>query len=361
MKKLMFLTVLVALMCSCNSNKFKVSGVVEGAGDTTTLFLETSVNGNWLFVDSVMTQDGKFTFSKEAPEYPNIYRLEYRDKSIYFPIDSVDNIEIKTSIQKFDEDYTLSGSDNAVKIMNIDKKSAAFAKAGDTSSEDFLKWKDQLSRDLVKDPSGIVAFYLINKYIGNTPLFNPLDKKDFKIIGAVTNACANFRPNDPRTGYMVDNFKMGLSQRRNEEAPRDTLVATEASIIDIQLQDKKGDMRSLQEVSSHGNVVLLNFTMQSQSFSPSLNRLLNEMYTKYKAKGLEIFQVSLDNNEAQWMQSVASLPWIVMRDPNGENSTFAGAYNVTSIPAVFIIGRNGEIVERVANIEQLESSITKYI
>ena len=213
----------------------------------------------------------------------------------------------------------------------------------------------------MKDPAGIVSFYLINKFIGDKPLFDPLDKKDFKIIGAVTNAFANFRPNDPRTGYMVDNFKLGLSQRRSENAPRDTLVATEASLIDIKLQDKKGKMQSLQEVASHGNVVVLNFTMQSQSFSPSLNRLLNEMYTKYKSRGFEIFQVSLDDNEAQWMQAVASLPWIVMRDPNGEYSTFAGAYNITSIPAVFIIGRNGEIVERVANIEQLETSLTKYM
>ena len=79
MKKLMFLAVaLMALMCSCNSNKFKVSGTVNGAGDTTTLFLETSVNGNWLFVDSVITKGGEFSFSEEAPEYPNIYRLGYR-------------------------------------------------------------------------------------------------------------------------------------------------------------------------------------------------------------------------------------------------------------------------------------------
>ena len=358
----MFLAIAVmALMCSCNGNKFKVSGTVEGAGDTTTLFLETSVNGNWLFVDSVVTKGGEFTFSEEAPEYPNIYRLGYRDKSIYFPIDSIDNIEIKTTLAKFDEDFTLSGSDNAVKMMNIDRQAAAFAKKGDTSSDAFKKWKDELSRNLVKDPAGIVSFYLINKFIGDKPLFDPLDKKDFKIIGAVTNAFANFRPNDPRTGYMVDNFKLGLSQRRSENAPRDTLVATEASLIDIKLQDKKGKMQSLQEVASHGNVVVLNFTMQSQSFSPSLNRLLNEMYTKYKSRGFEIFQVSLDDNEAQWMQAVASLPWIVMRDPNGEYSTYAGAYNITSIPAVFIIGRNGEIVERVANIEQLETSLTKYM
>lgn len=361
MKKFLFLAVLVALMCSCNGNKFKVSGTVEGAGDTTTLYLETTINGNWLFVDSVKTSGDKFAFSEDAAEFPNIYRLGYRDKCIYFPVDSIDNIEIKTTLAKFDEDYTLSGSDNAVKLMNIDKQAAKFSKAGDTSSEAYKKWKDQLTRDLVKDPASIVSFYLINKYIGNQPLFDPVDNKDFKIIGAVTNAFANFRPNDPRTTYMVDNFKQGLSQRRSLSANRDTIVATQALLIDIKLQDKKGKMQSLQEVSSHGNVVVLNFTMQDQSFSPSLNKLLNEMYTKYKSKGLEIFQVCLDGNEAQWMQAVSSLPWIVMRDPDGEYSRNAGAYNVTSIPIIFIIGRNGEIVERVENIEQLEGSLQKYI
>ena len=213
MKKLMLLAVLVALMCSCNGNKFKVSGTVEGAGDTTTLYLETTINGNWLFVDSVKTSAGKFAFTEDAAEYPNIYRLGYRDKNIYFPIDSIDNIEIKTSLAKFDEDYTLSGSDNAVKVMNIDKQAAKFSKAGDTSSDAYKKWKEQLSRDLVKDPASIVSFYLINKYIGNQPLFDPIDNRDFKIIGAVTNAFANFRPNDPRTGYMVESFKKALSHR----------------------------------------------------------------------------------------------------------------------------------------------------
>ncbi|MBQ2163581.1 MAG: TlpA disulfide reductase family protein [Bacteroidales bacterium] len=363
MKKLMFLAVAaVALMCSCNSNKFKVSGTVEGAGDTTTLFLETNINGNWLFVDSVVTSGDKFAFTEDAAEYPNIYRLGCRGKdAIYFPIDSVDNIEIKTSIAKFAEDYTLSGSDNAVKMMNIDKQAAKFSKAGDTSSAAYVKWKDELSRDLVKDPAGIVAFYLINKYIGDKPLFDPLDKKDFKIIGAVTNAFANFRPNDPRTSYMVDNFKVGLSQRRSESAPRDTLVATEASLIDIKLMDQHGKMQSLQEVSSHGKVVVLNFTMMNQSFSPALNKLLNSVYTKHKASGLEIFQVCLDSDEAEWMQSVASLPWIAMRDPNGEYSQYASAYNITQLPTVFIIGRNGEIVERVGNVEQLETAVAKHL
>ncbi|MBR2146388.1 MAG: AhpC/TSA family protein [Muribaculaceae bacterium] len=362
MKNLMLIAAaIMVLMCSCNSNKFKVSGTVEGAGDTTTLFLEASVNGNWMFVDSVLTSGDDFSLSEDAPEFPNIYRLTYRDKSIYFPVDSIDKIVIKTSIKKFDEDYTLSGSDNAVKMMKIDKQAMKFARQGDTSSDAFVKWKDQLSRDLVKDPAGILSFYLINKYIGDKPLFDPLDKKDFKIIGAVTNAFANFRPSDPRTGYMVENFKQGLNKRRSENAPRDTIVATQASLIDIKLQDAKGKMRSLQEVASHGNVVVVNFTIFNESFSPALNKQINDIYKKYHDKGLEVFQVCLDDNEAQWLQSAINLPWIVMRDPQGEQSRVAGAYNVTVIPAAFIVGRNGEIVERVANIEQLEASVAKYM
>ena len=43
---------MMTLMCACNdSNKFKVSGTVDGAGDTTVLYLETSYNGMWHLVD----------------------------------------------------------------------------------------------------------------------------------------------------------------------------------------------------------------------------------------------------------------------------------------------------------------------
>ena len=246
-------------------------------------------------------------------------------------------------------------------MMKFDKELAKFYAKGDFSSKAYKDWKHAKSVELVENLQSVVSYYMVNKYIGDRPFFDPEDPTDFKVIGAVTNAFANFRPNDPRTGYMVDNFKQGLSMRRSESSAGDTIVATTASLIDIKLQDKKGKMQSLQEVASHGNVVVLNFTMQSQSFSPSLNKLLNDMYNKYKGRGFEVFQVCLDDNEAQWMQAVVSLPWIVLRDPDGEYSRNAGAYNITTIPTVFIIGRNGEIVERVENIEQLEGSLQKYI
>lgn len=363
MKKVLFLSVaLMALLCSCSDgNKFKVSGTVDGAGDTTVLYLETSYNGVWHLVDSVVTDNGKFAFKEDAIDFPNVYRLTHGAESIYFPIDSIDELDIKTDIKHFADDYTISGSDNAVKMMTFDKELNKFVRTNDFSSEAFKKWKHETSRKLVADLKSIVSYYIVNKYIGDKPLYDPEDNGDFKIIGAVTNAFSSYRPNDPRTHYLVETYKDKLRIRRasNNNMSHDTIVAAQTGVLDFKLMDKAGKMRSFQEECSHGKVVILNFTMQSESFSPALNKLLNDIYSKYRSKGLEIYQVSFDDNEASWLQAVARLPWIVTRDSNG--AVTAMQYNVTEIPMVYIISRSGDIVGRVENIDLLEDTLKKYL
>ena len=361
MKKNLFLIVaLIALMCSCNSNKFKVSGVVEGAGDTTTLYLETSANGIWYLVDSVVTSNDKFSLSGDAIEYPNIYRLVHGEDAIYFPIDSIDQIEINTTLKGFANDYTLSGSDNAVRLMKYDKQLSKFAKAGDTSSEAFKKWKTDLSREMIKDGSNIVSYYMINKFVGDQPLFDPEDKQDFKIIGAITTAFSNFKPNDPRTNYLVETFKEKLRIRKlSSNAHRDTIVASTTGVLDFKLIDSKGKTQSLKDVCSQGKVVVLNFTMTDMEVTPGLNTKFNEVYQKYKASGLEIYQVCYDSDEATWRQAITKLPWIVTRDPDGAKT--AMMYNVEQIPMTYIINRHGEIVQRVEINEIADNKLGEII
>lgn len=363
MKRFLFIAVaLLTLVCSCSEgDKFKVSGIVEGGGDTTVLYLETSYNGLWHLVDSVVTDDGKFSFKEDAIEYPNVYRLVYGVDAIYFPIDSIDQLEIKTDIKHFAENYTVSGSKNAETMMKFDKELAKFVKSGDFSSDAFKQWKQETSRQLVSDSKSIVSYYIVNKYIGNKPLYDPEDNSDFKIIGAVTNAFSTYRPNDPRTHYLVETYKDKLKMRRaaNGNIARDTIEASQTGVLDFKLMDKTGKMQSFKDVCSQGKVVILNFTMQSETFSPSLNKLLNDVYGKYKSKGLEIYQVSFDDDEASWMQAVARLPWIVTRDSNG--ALTAMQYNVTEIPMIYIISRSGDIVGRVENIDLLDDTLKKYL
>ncbi|MBR7012862.1 MAG: AhpC/TSA family protein [Muribaculaceae bacterium] len=360
MKKILLMMAAVVMLTACNGNKFSVEGTIEGANDSTTLILEQSSNGEWFIIDSIAVgKDGKYSVSAPAPEVPSIYQLRLGGQGICFPIDSLDHLTINAKLPNFATDYTVSGSDHAVQIMKLDKEALQFANGKGTDAE-LKAWKDKLSRQIVADPSGIVAYYSINKYINGKPLFDPLDDNDLRIIGAVANAFNSFRPDDPRTDYLVNVLLDGQRRRRSMSAPTDTLYADVASIIDIKLQDYHGKDYSLSKVAAENRVVLLDFTAYTAEFSPQINKLLNDIYQSYHSRGLEIYQVSLDQDNVAWRQSAENLPWITVFDPMSVNSKNVGTYNVTSIPTTFII-KGGDIVERIEDATNLKAAVAKYM
>ena len=357
MKKYFMMMVAIIALTACNGNKFHIDGNIEGASDTT-LVLEQSSNGEWYIIDSVKVDGkGNFSVSSEAPEVPSIYQLRLGDQSICFPIDSLDKLKIVSKLPNFSSDYTITGSEHAEQVMKIDKEAMRFAGGKGTDAE-LQTWKDQLARQIVADPSGIVAYYTINKYINGKPLFDPMNDNDLRIIGAVANSFNSFRPNDPRTDYLVKLLLEG-QRRRHSIAATDTVYADVASIIDIKLQDYNGKEYSLTKVAAENRVVLLDFTAYGTEVSPQLNKLLNDIYQSYHSRGLEIYQIGLDQNNVTWREAAKNLPWITVFDPMNINSQNVGTYNVTGIPTTFII-RGGEIVERVEDATMLKAAVAKY-
>ena len=353
---------LVAMLCSCSGNKFKVAGNVSGASDSTVLFLEFSSNGAWIPIDSTTTSSsGDYSFAEDAPQYPNIYRIRYNNQAVYFPIDSIESLTMNTTLKKFDTDFTLDGSDNAKQVMKIDKDAIKYAKA---SAEQIDTWKKSLAKQILSDPSGMVAYYVINKYVNGQPLFDPTNDFDMKIIGAVANAFNSYKKDDPRTQYLVKMTLEGQQRRRLETGAASSnagkVEAQLVNVIDIKLQDMNGVERSLSQETSKGKVVLLSFTMYDQQFSPQLNKLLNDIYTQYKDNVI-IYQVGFDENVAQWRQSAQNIPWIAVYDPSGSQSTVAAQYNLYTLPTTFIINKSGEIVERNENPNTLKASLAKYM
>jgi len=357
-KWMLALVCLVAMVACGGSGTFGVEGTIAGAGDTTMLVLEQSSNGAWLLVDSVATNgQGAFKVRAEAPEVPTIYRLRYGDASIYFPIDSLDHLTINSSLAAFGRDYEVAGSEHAQQVMRIDQEAMRLATSGDSAS--LAQWKASLSQQVAADPSGIVAYYAINKYINGRPLYDPMSDSDLRIIGAVANAYNSFHPDDPRTAYLVGVLLEG-QRRRRQATPTDTIMADVASLIDVRLQDYNGKEYSLSEVAAKHRLVLLDFTIYQTEASPMLNKLLHDIYKRYSSQGLTIYQIGLDEDVVAWRQAAQNLPWITVLDPMSVNSTTVGAYNVTGMPTTFII-RQGEIVERVEDMTQLESAVKKYL
>ena len=243
--------------------------------------------------------------------------------------------------------------------MKIDQEAVQFAGGKGTEAE-LQAWKDKQARQIAADPSGIVAYYLINKYIDGKPLFDPMNDNDLRFIGAVANAFNSFRPQDPRTEYLVNLLLDGQRRRRGITAPTDTVYADVTTLLDISLQDYTGKEYKLSQVADEHSVVLLDFTAYALEVSPQLNKLLNDIYQAYRSKGLMIYQVSLDENNVTWREAAKNLPWITVYDPMSIQSQNVSAYNVNGIPTTFII-RNSEIVERVEDATRLKAAVARYM
>lgn len=343
------------LLWSCGgNNEWTVNGRIEGA-EGQTMVLEGSENGRWLILDSVAINDaGQFTAHHKAAGYPDIYRLRLGDKTLYFPIDSIETVTVVTKADAFDHEYTLSGSESAELLMNVDKRVMdAVAKHGASSLPADTMLKRELGSMLLGNPSGIVSYYIINKQIQGVPLFNPGDKSDLKVIGAVANAFNEFRPNDPRTAYLKRLFL-----RNRVSSTMDTIEAKEIDIIDIDLIDNTGAHRTLVDVAGKNRVVLLNFTAYTAEFSPALNVELNKLYERYKDSGLEIYQIGFDGDEYQWRQSAKNLPWVTVYNSAADGEKYLMSYNVGAVPCSFII-KDGTVLERVTDPTKLGSAVSR--
>lgn len=364
MKKL-FLSLLLpaAMLFSCSDkNEYKVSGVVNDASEEA-MMLQRSISGRWINIDSVKTdKEGNFSFSKEAPEHPEIFRLERNGKHIYFPIDSIDVLNLVTDTAGFGYNYTLTGTENAAWMAKVD--SIARNIAVNISNEPLVAAeKAGLVNQILENPSSVVAYYIINKSVAGQPLFSLNDKQDVKVIGAVANAYNTFIPNDPRTELLKQTFMSARKMVSQASAPSDTLYVDvdHAQIVEIELFDNNGKITKLSDVASKGNVVLLNFTTYLAQESPVLNAKLAELYKRYKSSGFEIYQVGYDDIEFNWKESAQNLPWITVFDPAGVNSPNLIRYNIGTLPALFIINRKGELSERILSLQDLDKIVAKYI
>ncbi len=350
---------LAALAACGGKGEWTVTGQIDGA-EGQTMILEASTNGRWYPLDSVtLPSTGKFKISHAAIGYPDIYRLRLADKTLYFPIDSIETVSVMAKADGFDRDYTLSGTPTAEMLMNVDRRvMTAAAQHGAASLANDTTLKRELGRMMLGDPAGIVSYYLLNKRVGGMPLYNPGNKADNRIIGAIANAYNEMRPNDPRTAFLRSLF---LANRpRTSASPLDTIAAEEASLLEIKLYDNTGKEQSLRQAAADNRVVLLNFTVYEAEASPAYNAELNRLYTDYNPKGLEIYQISFDDNEYRWRSSAKNLPWVTVYNSSADGLDNLLRYNVGSLPALFVIV-DGEIRERVTDASKIEQTLRKYL
>lgn len=376
MKKIL-IVLSIGLLTSCiHSNKFTVTGTIDG-GVGEIIYLEhNGLTKNTLLDSTRIKKNNTFRFRAKKPQYPDFYRLRLGSKQIHFAVDSTETIEINASFDSFSTDYTITGSESNTDIQTLRKsigkvqqkanqivKGLSYAERNNLINElTFLleEHKNLAKPIILKNPRSTAAYYAIFQQVSNVYVFTPYDKEDRAYCAAVATSYNTYMPNYDRSknlyALVMDAIK-SERQAQQQAAWREIIEQSGVGFIDIELPDHNEQMRKLSDLS--GKVVLLDFSTYDSQGSISYTFALRELYDQYASKGFEIYQVSLDRNKFVWEDAVENLPWICVRDENGPNTRYVSTYNISSIPSYFLIDRSGDIVGRNIDINTLRKEIEK--
>ena len=366
-------------MASCNEKKFHVNGTIGNAADSTLYFENMSLNGP-VVVDSVkLSADGTFAFDDKAPTAPEFYRLRIAGQIINIAIDSTETVSVKAEYPGMASQYEVSGSEDCSRIkqltlmqMALQTQLNAIASnpqlgadaVNDSVARVVEAYKTRVKTDYIfKEPmkasSYFALFQTLNAGGQSVLIFNPRSsEQDVKVFAAVATSWDTFYPNEER-GENLHNIAIeGMKDIRiiKSKQAQGVIAADKVNttgIIDFTLTDNKGQERRLS--SLQGKVVMLDFHLFAGEKSLQRIMMLRELYNKYHAAGLEIYQVSVDSDEHFWKTQTAALPWISTRA--GDDTRVLQQYNVQQVPTFFLLDRNCNVVKRDAQIKDIDAEI----
>ena len=132
-------------------------------------------------------------------------------------------------------------------------------------------------------------------------------------------------------------------------APEITLPNTKDSVVNLS--------------SFRGKIVLIDFWASWCVPCRAANAGVVRLYNKYKAKGFEVFGVSVDNKKQAWVKAIAQdkIKYTQVNDKGEGNSSIAEKYGVNKIPTSFLLDRNGKIIAIDLEGKELENKLTELL
>jgi len=361
------------MLTACERQQFTVEGTIEGARDSMLYFENMALTGLQRLDSVKLGDDGRFAFHGERPKAPEFYVLRIADQIINVSIDSTETVTVKAQWPDMSARYEVSGSDNceqirllALKQQELTRRAITLERTqgmtpqerADSLSSLLRSYKDEVTKQFIyREPNKAYAYFALFQTLGQWLIFNPHDSRDdMRAFAAVATSWDTFYPGSVR-GENLHNIALTSMNDSREAMMRssqtlDETKIVESGVIDLQLTDKNGQVRTLTELK--GKVVLLDFHVFVMKESVQRILMLRELYNKYHDRGLEIYQVSVDQDEHFWKQMTAQLPWICVRDASGESTA---RYNVTEIPEFFTIDRNNMLQKRSSQMSDLDEEI----
>jgi peroxiredoxin len=375
---IIILSVLFFLSC-CQSNKqFEITGKINNS-DGELIYLDEIKAESLETIDSTfIDKNGNFFFRGKLT-IPKFYIIK-TDQSNYLIllVNPGEKISIEANIEDLGNTYILEGSEDSkiiqeynIKLLENRNKLKELNKIFNDSInsqniESIMIDLDIRSEVIVEDLRNYTIRFieqhrhslasLMALYQEITPRNNILDyRKDFQYFEMVDSSLFNLYPDSEPVQALhsqVANLKLKFK--------KESLIAFGAVPPEIALPDTNGNIITLS--STRGKIVLLDFWAAWCNPCRIENPNLVSNYTKYKEKGFEIYQVSLDKKRENWITAIQEdhlERWIHVSDLKFWNSAVIQPYQLEKIPTNFLLDREGKIIDKDIRGEALSEKLSE--
>lgn len=367
--KPILLLLLTVLLFSCNDqeNTYRFEGNATGFSEGTTLTVYKIENNQPVAIDTLAITNGSFsaTFPKEEDAGLRYFQVSGTENPILFFPEN-ENMKVQLYNDSLQSSYVSGGAQNAAyrafseKIRAITKKKeeqiAQYNTARNEQDEmlmseirnsnaKLISEEKQIKRDFIKS-NGQSTFSAML-------LAEMLQRKEVTAVEA---------------GDLLEGFSPKLKANPIVTSVKQTIDGMKGSEIGgvaptFTAPTPEGTMLSLSDAM--GEYTLIDFWASWCKPCRRENPNVVKVYEKYHDKGLNIISISLDkeSQKDRWIKAIADdqMDWYHVSNLQFWQDPIARQYSVRSIPATFLIDKNGRIVAKNLRGPALEAKIASLL
>jgi len=370
---------LIVLSCS-RGEQIRVKGIVEDAEGM--IYLDEQGLREIRKIDSTnLKRNGSFVL-KDRIDIPTFYNLHLGNQRIIpLLLKPGETAEISTNLSEFATDYEVKGSQESIYLLELNQKLSRTRHSLDSLTTVFNKqqdgdeeviagiqaaWEEVLQSQrkssikfVLEHMNSMAAIYALYQKI-NDDDFVLNSNRDIQLLKITSAALDTIYPESEYVQSLKLNAATLEKEIQNQNWQK-LIEASPSSFPDIRLPDPYGDTIALSSLA--GKVILLSFWASWDEASITLNQNFKKLHDKYHQRGFEIYQVSFDEELGPWMTAIDfdELTWNHVSELSYPESRVAGIYNVTELPAFFLIDRQGQITGKNYKPIDLENKISELV
>ena len=346
MKHLIWIIIAVCAINACKEHRgYTIKGELADANGLKITLLKITPDTVPIKIDSCIVKKGKFEMkgTVEYPEYCAIYAGDNGPLLLF-----VENMEIDIAFNlKNMQDSEVAGSNETDLLVEYSAKIAEFedsiAKVNDIAKIDSIKHlRIEYERQFAgENPNSIVTAFVVDNYMSHY-----LQPEELEFYTDSLNVVS-------RESSWVQSIMKKLEIAKRTE--------TGQPFVNFKMSAPDGNEISLSDHAGKGKYVLIDFWASWCPPCRKANPELVKIYDKYRDKGFEIVGISLDRDKSRWKKAIEAdgLTWIQMSDLLYWQSEAAVLYSVRSIPYTVLLDKDGIIIARGLQTDELEEKLAE--